>query len=168
MTVQCNHDESLPRCRVTSAADESWMRRALTLALRARAAGEVPVGAVLVKDGAVVGEGWNRPIASNDPTAHAEIVALRAAGQGERNYRVPGTTLYVTLEPCPMCVGAMIHARIARLVVGAADPKTGATGSGFDLLNAPTHNHRVELTTGVLDAMCSRLLTSFFRARRNG
>ncbi len=148
-------------------SDEDWMVRALELAGRAAERGEVPVGAVLVRDEIVVGEGWNQPIGCHDPSAHAEIVALRAAGQQESNYRLPGTTLYVTLEPCPMCVGAMIHARIERLVFGARDPKTGAAGSVFDLLHAPEHNHRVRVTGGVLAHECGNLLTNFFRARRS-
>lgn len=147
--------------------DEHWMNRALELAQRAAAHGEVPVGAVLVRDQTMLGEGWNQPIGCHDPTAHAEIVALRAAGREGENYRLPGTTLYVTLEPCPMCVGAMIHARIERLVFGAFDPKTGAAGSVFDLLQAPEHNHRVLVTSGVLAEQCGALLTNFFRARRS-
>lgn len=147
--------------------DEQWMRRALELARTAAAHDEVPVGAVLVRDGVVLGEGWNRPIESHDPTAHAEIVALRAAGRAGQNYRLPGTTLYVTLEPCAMCVGAMVHARIERLVFGAFDPKTGAAGSVFNLLQAPEHNHRVAVTAGLLSEPCGALLTNFFRARRS-
>ncbi len=140
---------------------------ALKLAQRAAEQGEVPVGAVLVRDGELLAEGWNHPIAAHDPTAHAEIVALRAAGRHAGNYRLPGATLYVTLEPCVMCVGAMIHARIERLVFGAYDPKTGAAGSVFDLLQAPQHNHRVIATAGVLTESCGELLTNFFRARRS-
>lgn len=147
--------------------DESWMRYALDLARTAAEHNEVPVGAVLVREGEIVGEGWNRPIEARDPTAHAEIVAMRAAGQRMQNYRLPGTTLYVTLEPCSMCVGAMIHARIQRLVFGAFDPKTGAAGSVFDLLQAPQHNHRVECRAGVLQEPCGTLLSNFFRARRS-
>jgi tRNA(adenine34) deaminase len=147
-------------------SDEHWIRQALLLARRAEAAGEVPVGAVVVQDDAVIGEGWNHPIGSHDPTAHAEIQALRAAGAALGNYRLNGCTLYVTLEPCPMCVGAMIHARIARLVYGASDPKTGAAGGAFDLLNAPQHNHRIETTAGVLADECGVQLKSFFQTRR--
>lgn len=143
------------------------MGRAFALAQTAAAHGEVPVGAVLVREGKVLGEGWNRPIESHDPTAHAEIVALRAAGARVQNYRLPGTTLYVTLEPCAMCVGAMVHARIERLVFGASDPKTGAAGSVFELLQAPEHNHRVVVASGVLAEACGALLTNFFRARRS-
>lgn len=146
--------------------DAHWMHRALDLADRAETAGEVPVGAVVVRDGEALGEGWNRPIGATDPTAHAEIVALRAAADRAGNYRLPGTTLYVTLEPCPMCVGAMIHARVARLVFGAADPKSGAVGGALDLLAFPGHNHRIQVTGGVLEAECARRLRAFFRARR--
>jgi tRNA(adenine34) deaminase len=147
--------------------DEQWMERALALAMKARQAGEVPVGAVLVRDGQLIGEGWNRPIANRDPTAHAEIVALRAAAEQENNYRLPGSVLYVTLEPCPMCVGAMIHARVQRLVYGAHDPKTGAAETVFDLLQSPLHNHRIELQGGVLAEQCGDLLRNFFRERRS-
>ena len=147
--------------------DERWMARALELARRADAEGEVPVGALLMRDGVVLGQGWNQPVGAHDPTAHAEIVALREAGARVQNYRLPGATLYVTLEPCPMCVGAMIHARIERLVFGAYDPKTGAAGSVFELLQSSAHNHRVSVTAGVLTERCGTLLTNFFRARRS-
>jgi tRNA(adenine34) deaminase len=146
--------------------DARWMGLALALAARAEAAGEVPVGAVVVRDGEVLGEGWNRPIGATDPTAHAEIVALRAAADRAGNYRLPGSTLYVTLEPCPMCVGAMVHARVARLVFGASDPKTGAAGGAMDLVSHPSHNHRIQVTGGVLAARCAEHLRAFFRARR--
>src|ERR1700755_2616193 len=140
----------LPVLTALTEADRAWMGRALELAVHARdAEGEVPVGAVLVLDGAVVGEGWNRNIALNDPTAHAEIQAVRAAGQRLSNYRFPGATLYVTLEPCVMCAMAMVHARVARVVVGATDPKTGAAGSVFDTLLSPLHNHRLEVAGGL-------------------
>ena len=119
------------------ADDIRFMRRALALARHAEAADEVPVGAVVVQDGEVTGEGWNQPIRSNDPSAHAEMVALRAAAARNKNYRLPGATLYVTLEPCAMCAGAIVHARIARVVYGAADPKAGAAGSVFQLLDSP-------------------------------
>lgn len=142
------------------------MGRALELAREAAAAGEVPVGAVVVKDGAVIGEGWNRPITACDPTAHAEMVALRAAAGRIGNYRLVDTTLYVTLEPCPMCAGAMVHARIGRLVYGAPDPRTGAAGSVLDLLDHPQLNHRVAVTAGVLAEPCAELLKAFFQARR--
>jgi tRNA(adenine34) deaminase len=148
-------------------ADRAWMSRALELAVHARdAEGEVPVGAVLVLDGAVVGEGWNRNITLNDPTAHAEIQALRAAGQALSNYRFPGATLYVTLEPCAMCAMAMVHARLARVVYGAADPKTGAAGSVFDTLLSPRHNHRVAVAGGLEAETAGDLLRQFFRSRR--
>ena len=142
------------------------MQHALELARRAEAGGEVPVGAVLVRDGAMIAEGWNRPIASHDPTAHAEIQCLRQAGQRLANYRLPGTTLYVTLEPCPMCAGAIVHARIARVVFAAPDPRTGAGGTVFDLLRNEALNHRVEVIGGVLEAESADLLKGFFRARR--
>jgi tRNA(adenine34) deaminase len=150
----------------TAAMDELYMRRALELAACAEAEGEVPVGAVLVADGRVLAEGWNRCITLSDPSAHAEMIALRAGGQALGNYRLPGTTLYVTLEPCAMCAGAMIHARVARLVYGADDPKTGAVGSVFDLLRGPKLNHRVEVLAGVLAAECGEQLQNFFRLRR--
>lgn len=142
------------------------MREALALAARAEAEGEVPVGALVVLDGAVIGRGWNRTIGDADPTAHAEIVALRDAGRALRNYRLTGCELYVTLEPCPMCAGAMVHARIGRVVYGAADPKTGAAGSVFDLLPGERHNHRVAVAAGCLGDECSERLRAFFRARR--
>ncbi|MDE2346496.1 MAG: tRNA adenosine(34) deaminase TadA [Gammaproteobacteria bacterium] len=147
-------------------ADQQWMQEALALARKARAEGEVPVGAVLVKDGVIVGRGWNHPISARDPTAHAEIIALRQAAQALQNYRLTGATLYVTLEPCAMCAGAMVHARIARLVYGAADPRAGAAGSLFNLVQAPALNHRLEITAGVLAVDCSALLRDFFSARR--
>lgn len=147
-------------------SDETWMRYALTLAAKAAAQGEVPVGAVIIRDGVVLGEGWNQPIILHDPSAHAEMLAMRAAGVAAGNYRLPDTTLYVTLEPCPMCVGAMIHARIARVVFGAFDPKTGAAGSAFDLLTDQRHNHRVSVSGGVLSEECAETLRAFFRARR--
>jgi tRNA(adenine34) deaminase len=147
-------------------ADEHWMQLALAAAERAAAAGEVPVGAVLVRDDELLAEGWNQPIAGHDPSAHAEIMCLRAAGREARNYRLTGSTLYVTLEPCLMCVGAMVHARVARLVFGAADPKSGAVESllrGFEL---PGLNHRVQAEGGVLAESCGELLREFFRMRR--
>jgi tRNA(adenine34) deaminase len=144
------------------------MRRALELARRAAAAGEVPVGAVLVVDDEILGEGWNQPIGACDPTAHAEVVALRAAAARVGNYRLPGSTLYVTLEPCPMCAGALVHARVARVVFGAADPRAGAAGSVFNLLQSPALNHRAEVTEGILAEECGTLLREFFRIRRVG
>ena len=148
--------------------DEKWMRHALTLAERAqREFDEIPVGAVLVgADGAVLGEGWNLNIANHDPSAHAEIVAMRAAGARLGNHRLVGCTLYVTLEPCAMCAMALVHARIARLVYAATDPKTGACGSVFDLLGDARHNHRVDVTAGVLAQEASMRLSNYFRAKR--
>lgn len=145
---------------------EYWMEHAISLASRAAEEGEVPVGAVLVRDGEVLGEGWNRPIAQHDPTAHAEVMALRSAGLNVGNYRLPGSILYVTLEPCVMCVGAMLHARVENLVFGAFDPKTGAAGSVFDLLNDKRHYHRLQVEGGILQARCAEQLQSFFRQRR--
>lgn len=142
------------------------MREALALAARAEAEDEVPVGALLVRDDEVIGSGWNRTIATHDPSAHAEIQALRAAGAATSNYRLPGSTLYVTLEPCAMCVGAMIHARVETLVFGAHDPKTGAAGGRFDLLRLPAHNHVMACEGGVLADECGEMLRAFFRARR--
>ena len=142
------------------------MREALGLAAQAAAAGEVPVGAVVVRDGRIVGRGYNRPITSRDPTAHAEIVALREAAGAEANYRLPGCELYVTLEPCAMCVGAMVHARIARVVFGATDPKTGACGSIVDLPALAAWNHHGVFTGGVLADECGEVLRSFFAAKR--
>lgn len=136
------------------------------LAQAAQAAGEVPVGALLVRDDAIVATGRNRPIETADPTAHAEIEALREGGRKSGNYRLPGTTLYVTLEPCPMCAGALVHARVARLVYGVADPRAGAAGTVFDLLGNVHLNHRVAVTGGVLADPCRELLQDFFRARR--
>ncbi len=147
--------------------DLGHMRRALQLAVHARdAENEVPVGAVLVLDGEIVGLGWNRNITLHDPTAHAEIMAMRAAGEKLANHRLSGATLYVTLEPCSMCAMAMIHARIARVVYAAADPKTGAAGSMFDTLVDLRHNHRIEVAGGLLAEESATLLRDFFRARR--
>jgi len=148
------------------AVDEYWMQQALELARRAAEEGEVPVGAVLVRDGELVGMGWNRPIAGHDPTSHAEIVALRDAATRISNYRLPHTDLYVTLEPCVMCAGAIIHARVRRVVFGALDPKGGAAGSVFDVLGTDRLNHRVEVCGPVLADACSEVLQNFFRARR--
>ena len=146
--------------------DEYWMRRALELAERARTVGEVPVGAALVMDGDCIGEGWNRSISSSDPTAHAEIMALRAGAAHVGNYRLPDATLYVSLEPCAMCAGAIILARLKRLVYAAADPRTGAAGSVFNILQSDRLNHRVELSSGILQEEASALLQAFFRERR--
>lgn len=148
------------------AHDGAYMRHALTLAHRAQAAGEVPVGAVVVHEGRIVGEGWNQPIGAHDPSAHAEMVALRAAAQRLGNYRLTGTTLYVTLEPCVMCAGAIVHARVAHLVFGAWDPKAGAVRSVYDVIARPRLNHIVEWHGGVLEAECGDILRRFFRARR--
>lgn len=150
------------------ANDEHWMRHALALAERAeREDDEIPVGAVLVSaEGEVLGEGWNRNITEQDPTAHAEIVAMRQAGRRLGNHRLLGATLYITLEPCAMCAMAMVHARIARVVYGAADPKTGAAGSVFDLLADPRHNHRVQVQGGVLGEEAGSRLTAYFRRKR--
>ncbi len=147
-------------------SDEEWMSYALSLAAKAHAQEEVPVGAVLIQNKTIIGEGWNQPITLHDASAHAEMLAIRAAGQLLGNYRLPHTTLYVTLEPCPMCVGAMIHARIRRVVFGAFDPKTGAAGSVFTLLQDIRHNHHIEVVGGVLEAECAEMLKAFFRARR--
>ncbi|MET0329757.1 MAG: tRNA adenosine(34) deaminase TadA [Luteimonas sp.] len=148
--------------------DATWMRRALDLAERAsREDDEIPVGAlVLGPDGQVIGEGWNRNIAEHDPSAHAEIVAMRHAGRTLGNHRLVGCTLYITLEPCAMCAMAMVHARIARVVFGAFDPKTGAAGSVFDVLGDPRHNHRVDVSGGVLADVAGPMLTNYFRAKR--
>jgi tRNA(adenine34) deaminase len=148
------------------ASDEDWMAEALTLAHAAGGRGEVPVGAIVVKDGAIVGRGGNAPIAGTDPTAHAEIAALRDAGRQLGNYRLPGCDLYVTIEPCAMCAGAILHARIARVVYGAADPKTGACGSVIDLFAEPRLNHHATVKGGVRASECGDLLTRFFGARR--
>lgn len=148
------------------ATDADWMRHALQLAARAEAEGEVPVGAVLVREGVLIGEGWNRPIGTHDPSAHAEMLALRDAAKREGNYRLPGAVMYVTLEPCPMCVGAMIHARVQRVVFAAHDPKTGACGSALDLPGHASHNHRVWVEGGLLAEESAALLRAFFRARR--
>lgn len=152
--------ESVPQ------SDAHWMRRALDLAQRAMDMGEVPVGAVLVKDGALIAEGWNQPIVAHDPSAHAEMLALRAAGRMLQNYRLVGTTLYVTLEPCVMCMGAIVHARVKRLVYGADDPARGCAGSVLQLADAPFLNHRLEVNGGLLAGECAALLKGFFQSRR--
>ncbi len=146
--------------------DIDFMQIALELAQQAAAAGEVPVGAIIVKDGVIIGRGSNAPIASHDPTAHAEIQAMRDATQHLGNYRLVDCTLYVTLEPCAMCAGAIQHARIARLVYGASDPKTGACGSVINLMAEPKLNHHAQTSGGVLAQECGALLTAFFSARR--
>jgi tRNA(adenine34) deaminase len=147
-------------------ADFFFMTMALDLARQAASLGEVPVGAVVVRDGAVIGQGFNRPIGGHDPTAHAEIAALRNAAQQVGNYRLPGATLYVTLEPCTMCIGAMFHARVQRVVFGASDPKTGAAGSVLNLFAEPKLNHHAVIEGGILGKECGALLSSFFAARR--
>ena len=146
--------------------DAAWMQLALEQARLALGAGEVPVGAVVIKDGQLVGSGFNRNLVDRDPTAHAEIVALRKAAACLGNHRLPGCILVCTIEPCAMCAGAMVHARISRLVYGAADPKTGAAGSVLDITNNPRLNHRIEVTPGVLAEQCSELLRNFFAERR--
>ena len=146
--------------------DDDWMAEALALARAAGARGEVPVGAIVVVGGAIVGRGGNAPIAGNDPTAHAEMTALREAGRNAGNYRLPDCDLYVTLEPCLMCAGAIMHARIRRLVFGAHDPKTGACGSVVDVFAEPRLNHHTRVTSGVLGAECGAALSRFFAQRR--
>jgi tRNA(adenine34) deaminase len=152
--------------RPGAAADARRMEQALELARAAAARGEVPVGAIVVRDGVVIGRGGNAPIAASDPTAHAEIAALRDAGAALGNYRLPGCEIYVTLEPCAMCAGAIMHARLSRLVFGARDPKTGACGSVVDLFGNPRLNHHTSVTGGVAEAACAGLLKEFFAARR--
>jgi tRNA(adenine34) deaminase len=144
------------------------MEHALELAARAEAEGEVPVGAVVVDDNGLLGEGWNRNISLNDPTAHAEVLALREAGRRVGNYRLPGCTLFVTLEPCAMCVSAAIHARLQRIVYGAPDPKTGALGGAYDLPDLHPHNHELQVDGGLLADRSGEQLRAFFRARRMG
>ena len=146
--------------------DKDYMELALELAQRARLADEVPVGALLVLDGEVIGKGWNQPISRHDPTAHAEIVALREAAQAVGNYRLPGTVLYVTLEPCTMCVGAVIQARVKRLVFGAHEPRSGAVSSAFALLQSDKHNHSIKVRSGVLGKECAAVMRTFFAVRR--
>lgn len=146
--------------------DEKWMSRALALAEQGSAQGEVPVGAILVRDGLLLAQGFNQPISTHDPTAHAEIVALRAAASAVGNYRLPNSTLYVTLEPCTMCIGALMHARVSRLVFAAREPRAGAVCSQFQLCEHPAYNHRISWQEGVLAQQSSLLLTRFFQARR--
>jgi tRNA(adenine34) deaminase len=148
------------------ASDELWMEEALRSAQRALEAGEVPVGAVVVCDGRIVGRGWNRNITDSDPTAHAEVMALREAGRAVGNHRLGDCELFATIEPCAMCAGALLHARIRRLVYGADDPKAGAVHSVLQVLNHPQLNHRVEVRGGVLAGRCAELLQAFFRSRR--
>lgn len=145
---------------------QKWMSHALTLAQKAEDIGEVPVGAVLVKDNQIVAEGWNQSIALHDPSAHAEMIAIRAAGKKLENYRIIDSTLYVTLEPCPMCAGLLVHSRINRLIFGAYDYKTGSAGSIFNLLNDPRLNHQVEIIGGVMESECANKISTFFKQRR--
>ena len=146
--------------------DEKWMSLALEQARKAEEEGEVPVGAILVKDGLLIAKAHNQPISTNDPTAHAEIQLLRAAGKKLKNYRLTGTSLYVTLEPCAMCLGAIMHARVEHVVFGAYDPKTGVCGSSENLINAKCFNHKINLVSGVLENECRQLLKKFFISRR--
>lgn len=146
--------------------DRQFMQQALNQARLAAAAGEVPVGAVLVRDGHVISTGFNQPITNNDPSAHAEMMALRAAAQSESNYRLPGTTLYVTLEPCTMCAGAMLHARVERVVFGATDPKTGAAGSVLNVFSEKQINHQTQVEGGIMGEECGQVLRDFFKERR--
>lgn len=150
----------------TDPSFEKYMQEALALASRAEQLGEVPVGAVVVRDAQIIGTGYNQPVGSGDPTAHAEIIALRRAALAVGNYRLPGAKLFVTLEPCLMCAGACLHARIDTLVFGARDPKTGAVRSLFQVLDDPRHNHRIEIVEGVLGDACGRKVSAFFRKRR--
>ena len=147
-------------------SDEKWMTFAIKQAIKADNEGEIPVGAVLIKDGQLIAQAHNQPISTNDATAHAEIQLLRAAGKHQKNYRLNDTTIYVTLEPCAMCLGAMMHARIARMVFGTSDPKTGVCGSRADLTTKSFFNHEIEISGGVLERDCKQLLQSFFKSRR--
>lgn len=160
-----SENTQLPTADITN-QDEHWMLYALALADKAEQAGEIPVGAVLVKDNQVIGEGWNMSICQHDPSAHAEMLAIRQAASQIKNYRLLDTTLYVTLEPCAMCAGLLVHSRVKRLVFGALDAKTGAAGSVTDLVRHPVLNHQLEVTGGVLAQQCADKLSSFFRRRR--
>jgi len=146
--------------------DQQYMRMAIEEAQLAAQSGEVPVGAVLVRDGQVISKAFNKPIANHDPSAHAEMLALREAALAQENYRIPGSTLYVTLEPCAMCSGAMLHARIDRVVYGAPDPKTGAAGSVLDLFSSKQINHQTSVEGGIMSEECGQLLRDFFKGRR--
>jgi tRNA(adenine34) deaminase len=165
-TVSPNQRRTANDERPTTAPDEFWMEEALRAAQRALEAGEVPVGAVIVRAGEIVARGWNRNLTDSDPTAHAEIIALREAGAKLANYRLKDCELFATIEPCPMCAGALVHARIKRVVYGADDPKAGAVRSVMEVLNHPQLNHRMEVRGGVLAGRCAELLQSFFRGRR--
>lgn len=160
------NDQRQRPAQAISERDAAMMRLAITQAKMAEQAGEVPVGAVLAREDEVLGVGYNQPIGANDPTAHAEIVALRDAALSERNYRLPGTTLYVTLEPCAMCAGALMHARVARLVIGTREPRAGVVRSQLGLLDESFFNHRIDILEGVLREECSELLKHFFAQRR--
>jgi tRNA(adenine34) deaminase len=146
--------------------DAKWMQRAFELAEKAKSRDEVPVGAVIVFENQIIGEGWNQPISSSDPTAHAEIMALRDAGNNIGNYRLPNTTMYVTLEPCVMCAGAIVHARLEKLVYAAGDPKTGACGSVFNLLQSEELNHKVDIEQGIMENESRSLIQTFFKEKR--
>jgi tRNA(adenine34) deaminase len=146
--------------------DQQYMRMAIEQARLAAQSGEVPVGAVLVRDGQVISKAFNKPIANHDPSAHAEMLVLREAALAEENYRIPGTTLYVTLEPCSMCCGAMLHARVGRVVYGAPDPKTGAAGSVLNLFSSKQINHQTSVEGGIMSEECGQLLRDFFKERR--
>lgn len=147
-------------------SDEYWMEAALARAATAQSLGEVPVGAVVVANNQLIGEGWNTPIRDHDPSAHAEMQAIRMAARHQQNYRLVGATLYVTLEPCPMCAGAIVHARLDRVVYGASDLKTGAAGSAMQLLNHAQLNHQPTITAGILHSQCSQVISAFFAQRR--
>lgn len=164
-TATRNHPKTKP-LKSEAVSDELWMEEALRCARRALEAAEVPVGAIVLCQGRIVGQGWNRNIRESDPTAHAEIIALREAGTSLGNHRLEDCQLFVTIEPCAMCAGAMVHARIKRLVYGAEDPKAGAVRSVMQLLNCPALNHHVEVRGGVLAARCAEVLQTFFRNRR--
>jgi tRNA(adenine34) deaminase len=146
--------------------DRQYMQQAIEQAMLAASAGEVPVGAVLVRDDQVIAKGFNQPISNSDPSAHAEMLVLRGAAQAEANYRLPGTTLYVTLEPCTMCAGAMLHARVDRVVFGASDPKTGAAGSVLNVFSEKQINHQTQVEGGIMGEECSQILRQFFKERR--
>ena len=165
-TVSPNQRRTTEDERPTSVSDEFWMEEALSAAQRALEAGEVPVGAVVVHAGEIVGRGWNRNLTDSDPSAHAEIIALREAGTNLGNHRLGDCELFATIEPCPMCAGALVHARVKRLVYGADDPKAGAVHSVIEVLNHPQLNHRMDVRGGVLAGRCADLLQSFFRGRR--
>jgi tRNA(adenine34) deaminase len=164
--MNSEQDKSKLQAAKTSAEHQHWMRQAIQQARAAGASGEVPVGAVLVAAGKIIGSGYNQPIGSHDPTAHAEIVALRAGSQSKQNYRLPATTLYVTIEPCTMCVGALVHARVELLVFGAREPRAGAIVSQANLLDEQHYNHKLSYVEGVLAEQCGELVKAFFQAKR--